>query len=35
AESIEQGLEKARAAIADGAARRKLEDLVKLTNEFK
>ncbi|MEJ2554303.1 MAG: anthranilate phosphoribosyltransferase [Gammaproteobacteria bacterium] len=35
AESIEQGLEKARAAIADGAAPRKLEDLVKLTNEFK
>jgi anthranilate phosphoribosyltransferase len=35
AKSIEQGLEKARAAIADGAAHRKLQDLVKLTNEFK
>ena len=35
ADSIEQGLEKARSVIASGAARRKLEDLVKLTNEFK
>jgi anthranilate phosphoribosyltransferase len=35
AESIEQGLDKARAVIASGAARQKLEDLVKLSNEFK
>ena len=35
AESIEQGLEMARASIAGGAARQKLDDLVKLTNEFK
>jgi anthranilate phosphoribosyltransferase len=35
ANSLEQGLERARSAIATGAARRKLEDLVKLTNEFK
>jgi anthranilate phosphoribosyltransferase len=35
ADSIEQGLDKARAVIANGAARQKLEDLVKLSNEFK
>ena len=35
AESMEQGLDKARAVIASGAARQKLEDLVKLSNEFK
>jgi len=35
AESMEQGLDKARAAIASGAARQKLDDLVKLSNEFK
>jgi anthranilate phosphoribosyltransferase len=35
ADSLEQGLEKAALVIADGTARRKLEELVKLTNEFK
>jgi len=35
AESLEQGVEKAQAAISSGAARKKLEDLVSLTNEFK
>ena len=35
ADSLEQGLEKAGSVIADGTARRKLEELVKLTNEFK
>ena len=35
ADSIEQGLEKARSVITNGAAQRKLEELVKLTNEFK
>jgi anthranilate phosphoribosyltransferase len=34
ASSMEQGVERARVVLADGAARRKLEDLVKLTNEF-
>jgi anthranilate phosphoribosyltransferase len=34
AESMEQGLDQARAVIASGAARQKLEDLVKLSNEF-
>jgi anthranilate phosphoribosyltransferase len=34
ANSMEQGVEQARAVLADGAARRKLEDLVKLTNDF-
>jgi len=35
ADSIEQGLQKARTVIANGAAQSRLEDLVKLTNEFK
>lgn len=35
ADSIEQGIVKARAAIASGVAQQKLEALVKLTNEFK
>jgi anthranilate phosphoribosyltransferase len=35
ADSIDNGLEKARAAIGSGAARQKLEALVKLTTEFK
>jgi len=34
ASSMELGVERARAVLADGTARRKLEDLVKLTNEF-
>ena len=35
ADSMEQGLDRARAVIASGAARQKLEDLVKLSNEIK
>jgi len=35
ADSIEQGVEKALAAISSGAAQQKLESLVSLTNEFK
>jgi anthranilate phosphoribosyltransferase len=35
ADTLEQGMDKARAVITEGAARRKLDELVKLTNEFK
>jgi anthranilate phosphoribosyltransferase len=35
ADSVELGVDKARAAIAGGAAQRKLEALATLTNEFK
>jgi anthranilate phosphoribosyltransferase len=34
AESVEQGIEKARMAISSGAAQQKLEALATLTNEF-
>ena len=34
ADSMEQGLAQARSVIANGAARQKMEDLIKLSNEF-